>query len=74
MLPRDEHGRWTRPNLIVAPFEDRMQLAYEAARLDRERRGYANRNTIAAVVDDWSTDPEDFMAMFETVFDAVTFE
>lgn len=56
---------------VAAPFEDRMILAFEAAKVERERRGTWNHRMVAAACDDWAVDPGDWGDMFDTVLGAM---
>lgn len=65
-----------RVGTFVAPFEDRMLLAFEALVIDRERMGMWSPQTAVEVVDLYAVSFADFGEMIEVIVPAAesTFE
>jgi len=55
---------------FVAPFEDRMLLAFEALVMDRERLGTWSQSTIVEIVDLYALSVADFGEMTEVLLHA----
>jgi hypothetical protein len=59
-----------RVGSFVAPFEDRMLLAFEALVMDRERLGTWSQYTVVEVVDLYVVGVADFGEMTEVLMHA----
>lgn len=59
-----------RVGQFVAPFEDRMLIAFEALVLDRERMGSWSQYSVVAIVDRFVVDVAEFGDMTEVVMSA----
>jgi hypothetical protein len=59
-----------RVGQFVAPFEDRMLLAFEALVIDRERMGSWSQYTVVEIVDLYAMSVAEFGDMTEVVMSA----